>query len=186
MLLSIIEKNRSFRKYFENEPVSHEILLGLINLGRLSASGRNLQPLKYKVISDPVVAQQVFPLLGWAGYLKDGAPKEGERPPAYIIILGDTSISTNFGVDHGIAAQSILLGAVEQGLGGCIIATIRRTEMARLLEIPPRYEILLALAIGKPKEQVFIEPVGGEGDIKYWRDEAGHHVPKRALAEVVL
>ena len=186
MLLSLIEKNRSYRKYFENEPVTYEVLLGLVNLARLSASGRNLQPLKYKLISDPAVAQQVFPLLGWAGYLKDGAPKEGERPPAYIIILGDTSISANFGVDHGIAAQSILLGAVAQGLGGCIIATIRRTEMARLLELPPRYEILLALAIGRPKEQVFIEPLGADGDIKYWRDEAGHHVPNRALTEIVL
>ncbi len=60
----------------------------------------------------------MFPYLAWAGYLTDWpGPEKGERPTAYIIILGDKSISDIFGVDHGIAAHSIMLGATEAGSG---------------------------------------------------------------------
>jgi nitroreductase len=90
-------------------------------------------------------------------------------------------------VDPGIAAQSILLGATERGLGGCILATIQRDVLREALGIDKRYEILLVLALGKTKETVVIDPVGPDGDIKYWRDADGvHHVPKRALDEILI
>ena len=89
--------------------------------------------------------------------------------------------------DHGIAAQSILLGAVEKDLGGCIIATIRKDELRKILNLPDQYEILLVLAMGTPVENVILEEVAADGDIRYWRDEnAGHHVPKRSLEDIVL
>lgn len=130
----------------------------------------------------------IFPCLAWAGYLKDWpGPCEGERPSAYIIILGDTKISQYFGCDHGIAAQSILLGARDRGLGGCMIGSVRRQQLRKALDVPSRYEILLVLALGKPKETVVIEAVGPNGDIKYWRDSEGiHHVPKRSLDEIII
>ena len=129
-----------------------------------------------------------FSTLAWAGYLKDWpGPVEGERPSAYIIILGDKRIRQSFGVDPGIAAQSILLGATEKGLGGCIIASIKKEVLAEALKIPEELEILLALALGKPKERVVIDPVGPDGDIKYWREADGtHHVPKRPLDEIII
>ncbi|MGD8968485.1 MAG: nitroreductase family protein [Anaerolineae bacterium] len=124
----------------------------------------------------------------WAGYLKDWAgPAEGERPAAYIVILGDTEIRKNFGCDHGIAAQSIMLGATERGLGGCMLGALDTRGLREALSIPDRYDILLALALGKPKETVVLEETGPDGDIKYYRDEDGvHHVPKRPLEELIL
>lgn len=96
-------------------------------------------------------------------------------------------IAKNFGVDHGIAAQSILLGATELGLGGCMIGSIKREELRENLNIPEHLEILLVLAIGKPKEKVVIEPVAAEGNIKYWRDDQQtHHVPKRSLEDIIV
>ena len=77
----------------------------------------------------------------------------------YIIILGGTSISSSFGVDSGIAAQSILLGAVEKGLGGCIIGSIQREKLRKALCIKDRYDILLVLAIGKPTEKICLKEV---------------------------
>ena len=115
------------------------------------------------------------------------SPCEGERPSAYVVILGDTGISGSFGCDHGIAAQSIMLGATEKGLGGCIIASIEKQGLREVLQIPPRYEILLVLALGKPKETVVIETVGPTGGTKYWRDDEGvHHVPKRLLDDIII
>jgi hypothetical protein len=116
-----------------------------------------------------------------------GGPKEGERPTAYIIILGDTDIKRNFGVDYGIAAQSIMLGAAEQGLGGCMIASVQREVLCAALGIPERYEILLVLALGKPAETVVTEPIDVSGGVRYYRDEESvHHVPKRSLEALIV
>jgi nitroreductase len=188
MLRDLIVKNRSCRRFFQEQAIEIDTLRELIDLARLSASAGNLQPLKYILSCAPEKNALIFPHLAWAGYLKDWpGPCEGERPAAYIIILGDKRLSKSFGCDHGIAAQSILLGATEKGLGGCMIASIKRNQLRKALDIPSRYEILLVLALGKPKETVVIETVGPDGDIEYWRDsEDIHHVPKRPLDDVII
>jgi len=188
MIRDLIEKNRSCRRFDENVPVSRETLRELVDLARLSASASNLQPLKYILSSDPERNALMFPCLAWAGYLTDWpGPSQGERPSAYIVMLGDTEITSSFGCDHGIAAQSILLGAVERGLAGCMIASIQREGLRQALAIAPRYEILLVIALGAPREEVVLEAVGPSGDIRYWRGPDGvHHVPKRSLDEIVL
>jgi len=188
MLKDLIAKSRSCRRFDEQVPVARETLRDLVELARLSPSAGNLQPLKYVLSCEPQKNALIFPHLAWAGYLKDWAgPAEGERPAAYIIILGDTEIAKDFGCDHGIAAQSILLGAREKGLAGCPIGLIQREKLRQALKIPPRYEILLVLALGKPKETIVLESIGPDGSIKYWRDTQGtHHVPKRALDDIIV
>jgi len=188
MIRDLIIKNRTYRRFYQEVAIERKTLRELVDLARLSASAGNMQPLKYILSCEPQKNALIFPHLAWAGYLKDWqGPDEGERPSAYIIMLGDTEISRSFGCDHGIAAQSILLGATERGLGGCIIGTIQRDELRKALDIPSRYEILLVLALGKPKETVVIETVAPTGDIKYWRDsEDVHHVPKRPLDEIII
>jgi nitroreductase len=188
VIKDLIRTNRSYRRFYEDVAIEEETLRELVDLARLSASGHNLQPLKYTLSCDPQKNALIFPLLGWAGYLRDWpGPSEGERPAAYIVVLQDTEIRRDIGIDHGIAAQSILLGAREKGLGGCIIATIKKDALRSTLSIPDRHEILIVLALGKPKEKVVIEPVGADGDIKYWRDTEGvHHVPKRALEDIIV
>ena len=184
----LVAKNRSYRCFHQEVIIEYEILRELVDLGRLSASAANMQPLRYILSSDSKKNALIFQHLAWAMYLKDwSGPAEGERPSAYIIILEDTQISHPLRCDHGIAAQSILLGATEKGLGGCIIGAIKKRELRDALKIPARYEILLVLALGKPKEKVVLETVGPDGDIKYWRDSKGiHHVPKRSLDEIII
>jgi nitroreductase len=187
MIKELVTKNRSYRRFYEAEPVSEAVLRDLVDLARLGATGRNAQPLKYMLSYEPKENELIFPQLSWAGYLGGWKPAEGERPSAYIIVLGDKEITTSFGIDPGIAAQNILLGAVEQGLGGCMISSIRRVELAKLLNIPERYEILLVIALGKPKEVVQLEPMKDAEDVKYWRDAAGvHHLPKRSLDDIIV
>lgn len=186
-LYDLVLKNRSYRRFYQDYRLDREELVGLVNLARLSASGSNKQALKFVIIIDEDTCDKVFTSTLWAGYLKgwDG-PVKGEQPAAYIIILGDKMLGESFGVDHGIAAQSILLGATEKGLGGCMIASIRRDKLRKDMDIPSRYEILLIIAMGKPKEKVVIDRADN-GDIKYWRDEEQvHHVPKRSLEELII
>ncbi len=188
MLHEIITRNRSYRRFHEDVAIDTETLRDLVDLGRLSASGANLQSLKYILSCDPEKNALIFPHLAWAGYLEDWpGPAEGERPAAYIILVGDTTVAKSVHCDHGIAAQSILLGATELGLGGCMMGSIKRDELRAALDIPDHLKIALAIALGKPKEKVVIETIGPAGDIKYWRDENDvHHVPKRALDDIII
>ncbi|WP_028324720.1 nitroreductase family protein [Desulfatirhabdium butyrativorans] len=188
MIEELIIKNRSCRRFYQSKPVHKDTLIDLVNLARLSASAANLQPLKYILSNDPDRNAEIFSCLAWAAYLKDWAgPAEGERPAAYMILLGDTGITSNFHCDHGIASQSILLGAREKGLAGCILAAVNREKLRTLLAIPDQLEILLVLAIGYPREDIVIDPVGKDGSIRYWRDANGvHHVPKRDLQEIIV
>jgi len=181
-------KNRSYRRFYQEVDIKLETLRELVELARLSASARNAQPLKYILSCGPQRNSLIFPHLTLAAYLKDwSGPCEGERPSAYIIILGDREISRFVDYDAGIAAQSILLGATEKSLGGCMIASVDRDELRKVLDIPSQYEILLVLALGKPKEKVVIETVGPGGDTEYWRDSEGvHHVPKRPPDDIII
>lgn len=187
-LHELVTQNRSYRRFDPSAAISTETLRELVDLARLSATGANRQPLRFLLANQPSLNAKIFPHLSWAGYLKDWpGPAEGERPSAYIVILLDTSLSKTPGCDHGIAAQSILLGAAERGLGGCMIGSVKRDELCADLHLEDRYEILLVLALGKPVERVFIEELPADGSIQYWRDaQGGHHVPKRSLDDLII
>lgn len=186
MLKDLILKNRSYRRFYQDKAIDEEALIELVDLARLSPSARNAQPLKYILSNTPEMNNIVFKHLSWAGYLTQWkGPVEGERPAAYVIMLNDTAVSSNFFSDNGIASQSILLGAVEKGYGGCIIGSVERLKLQRELKIPSQYKIVQVIALGVPKEEVVIEDL--EKDHKYWRDlKEVHHVPKRSLQDIIV
>lgn len=187
MIEELVVKNRSHRRFHGNKPLPLDMLRGFVELARLGPSAANMQPLKYILSNTSEKNNLIFPCLRWAGYLKEWpGPSEGEQPVAHIVILGDKRIAENFWCDHGIAAQTIMLAAVEKGLRGCIIASIDRDMLSAALRIPDHFHILLDIALGYPNETVVMEEMR-EGNVKYWRDEEGvHHVPKRSLSEIIL
>lgn len=188
MIKDLVEKSRSYRRFYGDYSIELEVLKELVDLARLSPSGRNLQPLKYYICVNPDLNADIFNTLSWAGYLKDWAgPEESERPTAYIVMLVDRELTAGTpAIDQGIACQSILLGASEKGLGGCIIQSVKRAELAELLSLPSSLDIALVITIGKPKEDICLVDVK-DGDIKYYRDENGcHYVPKRNLKDIII
>ena len=187
-LEDLIKRNRSYRRFNEAKRMTEDLLSELIDLTRFCASTSNSQSLKYALAWESSDCARVFPSLNWAGYLSDWpGPADGERPVAYIVVLGDREIRQSFGVDPGIVAQTILLSATERGYGGCMIASIKKDELRTSLSLPDRFEILLVVALGKPAETVVIEDIGPDGDVKYYRDERDvHHVPKRKLKELII
>jgi nitroreductase len=188
MMKDLIRKNRTYRRFYQDVRIDRQQLLEWIDLARLSACGANIQPLKYILSCDPQKNEKIFKHLKWAAYLKDWAgPEEGERPSAYIVMLLDKEIRTACYCEHGIASQSILLGATEAGFGGCIFLNFDQKAIREELQIPDRFDIMLILALGKTKEIVVIEDVDESGSIKYYRDVDGvHHVPKRKLEDMIL
>ncbi len=187
MLKDLVLKNRSFRRFKQDYMVPEGVLRELVDLARLTASGANRQPLRYVLSCSPAINERIFPCLAWAGYLTAWrGPEPGERPSAYIVMVADPSVVSGGFVDPGIAAQTILLGAAERGLGGCMIGSIKREELAQVLDLPVVLNVILVIALGKPAETVVLEPVNN-GDIRYWRDANGvHHVPKHSLDDVLI
>lgn len=187
MLKELILRNRSYRRFYEEEQISLEDIRQWIDLARMGASGRNGQTIKYQIVLSDKKREEVFETLAWAGYLSDwDGPVEGERPSAYVIMLNDEELGKNYFSDDGIAVQNLLLGAVESGYGGCIIRAFKEKEVREVLQIPLDYKIIQVVALGKPKEEVVIDEMEN-GDIKYWRDKNQvHHVPKRKLDDLII
>ncbi len=186
-IAELLRKNRSYRRFHEDRRIDRETLVELVGLTRLCPSSSNRQPLKYLLACSPEETAKVFPHLGWAGSLPDWpGPAEGERPAAYIILLGDNRITKDISIDLGIASQSMLMAAVERGLGGCMLAWIKRDKLRRAMNIADHFTISLVMALGEPNETVVLEDLQGES-IDYWRDaDDVHHVPKRTLQELLV
>lgn len=187
MIKELLLYNRSYRRFHQTPVLSHEAHLDLIDAARLSPSARNDQPLRFIIVESQKACDTIFPFTAWAGYLKDWpGPDEHERPTSYIIILCDTQISKKYDVDVGIAAQSILLAAVEKGFGGCMLGAIKRDKIRESFDIGSTYDIPLVIALGKPSETVMIEDIKDQ-DTHYYRDENDiHHVPKRPLSDLII
>ncbi len=181
-----IMKRRTIRKFTERE-IPQEDLIKLVDCARVAAYGANVQPLKFAIITDKDKLNDIYPFTKWAGYLTDGAPKENERPTAYIAVLGDTSIKQNgnFEVEAGAAVTTIMLEAVELGLASCWLGAIARDEIKNVLGLDNNLNVVYLLALGYPKQESRITDF--KGDIKYFEDENGTiNVPKRPLEEILI
>lgn len=188
MIRELVMKNRTYRRFDQTADIEIQQLREWVDLARMTSSGQNNQPLKYFLSCEEETNEMIFKHLKWAGALKEwDGPKEGEKPAAYIVMLGDTEISKNYWWDHGLAAQSILLAAVEKGYGGCMFGSVDRKNLAKEMNLSEQYEIIMVIALGKPVENVEMVPVGQEGSMTYYRDEEGnHYVPKRSLDEIII
>lgn len=186
----LLKSNRSYRRFDGNHAISDETLRKLVELVRYCSSGRNLQPLRYRLVSSREECEAVFPALKWAGYFTwwDG-PAETESPTAYLVQCIDTELITNCLCDDGLQLEAITLGAATLGIHGCIIKAFNAAKVTEALAIPERYKPLYVLALGYPAETVEIVDTDGttDADIKYYRDSSDHHiVPKRPTEELIL
>lgn len=189
MFKDLVLKNRSYRRFVEERRISTDELKELVELARNVPSTVNSQAIRFRLVNDADTCDKVFGTLGWAGLLKDWpGPQKGERPAAYIVLLCDQTVGKDKKYDDGICAQTILLGAVEKGLGGCMLGNVKRDVLAEILGIDTeRYSIDLVVALGKPDEKVVLTEVGEEGSTAYYRDDSGvHYVPKRKLDDLIV
>jgi len=184
----LVLRNRSYRRFDESKPIGVDTLRELVDLARHVPSAMNRQPLKYLLSCGPRSNDRIFETLAWAGALKEwSGPASGERPTGYIVVLVDRELNPNAATDIGIAAQTILLGATERGLGGCMMGAITRPALRSALSIPEELDIGLVIALGTPAERVVLEDAAPGASTSYYREGDGsHHVPKRTLGEIVF
>ena len=184
----LLSRTRSYRRFKPGVDIGVALLRDLVSLTRFAPSGGNYQPLKFIISNDRETNRAIFATLGWARQLAgwDG-PTEDEAPSAYIVILIDKKIPHAMGLDGGIAAHTILLGAAEAGYQGCMLANIDRKALREKLDVPADCDIHLVCAMGRGAEEVDIEDHAEGGGIIYYRDKNDrHHVPKRTLGELIV
>lgn len=187
-LLELMRHNRSYRRFDASHTLTDDDLRRLVAPVRYCSSGRNIQALKYRLVSSADELAAIYPLLKWAGYLTDwDGPAPEERPTGYIIQCLDTALTTDCLCDDGLQIEAITLAATACGLGCCIIKAFNAPALAETLGLPAALKPLYVIAVGKPVENVVIEDMVPEGDYKYYRDaEQTHHVPKRTLNEIII
>ncbi len=187
MLKDLLIKTRSYRNFDRSVSIDRETLLELIALCRYTPATANRQPLKYAYAYKREDCDRIFPNLAWAGYLAENKPPfEGNEPAAYILLCVDNEIMKEADVDVGICAQVIVMGAMEKGLGACMIGSIKKAEIVNIFSLPQNIVPRLIIALGAPNEKIVLTDVKN-GNIKYYRDaDNTHYVPKRTLDEIVL
>lgn len=185
-LIELLRVNRSYRRFHQRPVPDEKLLHELVALTRFTASSKNIQPLKYVIVTKPNELNFVFDQLKWAWYLKDwDGPSPDDRPTAYLVMLLDKNLNDRADFDAGIAAQTILLGATAAGFGGCIVRTVNRYAISRYFNLEENLEVMMVLALGKPKQTVEIKAVEN-ASVAYFTDENDVHVvPKRLVDELI-
>lgn len=190
MVSDLVKKSRSYRSFDSSVKVTREQLMRWADTARLTPSTTNLQAIKLKLVDEPDLVESMVEHTTLAAALRPLVlPPEGHHPTAFIVVCIDTSIAKNptpFLKDVGITAQTILLCAAEEGLGGCMVGNFQPQEIQKVLGLSQDMLPSLCICLGKPDETVVLEEMK-DGSTAYYRDEAGvHHVPKRPLEEILL
>lgn len=187
MFIDLVKKTRTYRNFDKTIHFTKNELIELIELCRFTPSAANKQPLKFAYVYKQEDCDVIFPNLGWAAYLAEKPPYPGNEPTAYVLICYDTNIvNSSPDTDVGICAQTIVLGAMEKGIGACMIGSMQKEQIARIFTLPENIIPRLIIALGSPNEKVYITDAN-DGEIKYYRDEEKNHfVPKRSLTEILL
>ena len=190
MIKDLVTIARSYRRYDQSCPLTESELRGLVDIARISNSGTNLQPFKYRIVWEQPLLDQLFAITKWgARYKNYSGPAQGEQPTGYIVICCDTDIrpAAASSLDTGIVAELLVLAAAEAGLGSCMIGNFSREKCRELLHLPEKIEPLLVVAFGKPNDTIVLEEIDNGESTDYYRDEKGvHHVPKRKLEDILL
>ncbi len=180
---SLLKRNRSYRGYDASRVVTSEDLLRLLEVVPWVGSGMNAQPLRFRLVCGTDAAA-VHPLVRLGAALpQEHLPHPGEEPSAYIVVCSAAS-GRVVDIDLGIAAQSILLKAVEMGLGGIFILNFRAAELQTALSLP--LEPLAVIGIGKPLERIFLVDAKPGDSLDYYRKDGVHFVPKLQLKDLII
>jgi len=182
----IVDDTRCTRRFKSSYNINKDDLIDLINLARQTSSGKNMQPLKYAIITDDIIKDEIYKPLIWAAHLKDWEQNKYEKPSAYILLINDTSIDGFCAIDSGIAMQTIMLGAKTKGLSGCMMASIDKEKYKNILKLENNLEPMFIIALGICNEKIKIVNTKNN-DTNYYRDKDDNHcVPKKSLKEVLI
>jgi len=184
-LVSLLTKNRSYRGYDPAYRVSRTTLEQLVAVNALLPSAKNQQALRFRLVTEESGADKVLENIKLGGMLPElHLPFAGTEPKAFIIICSTVPESKMLHVDVGIAAQSMLLRAVDMGYNGLIIGAFNAKRIEEEFALP--YPPVLILAIGKGAEKIEMTEISANERHAYYRENGVHYVPKVRWQELII
>ena len=182
--MRLLEKNRSHRSFDSTFKVRADQLRRIIEVATKIPSARNQQVLRFRPVLEDE-AHKVLPHIRLGGALPElHLPEKGSEPNAFIVICSTVPEERYVSVDMGIAAQSMLLQAVEIGLNGICIGAFDRGAVQRELSLD--LEPLLVLAIGRGTDNIRMVEINENENHSYYRRDGVHYVPKVSLEELII
>lgn len=181
---TLLKRNRSYRGYDKSRKVTLEELRQIVAVTTLVGSGKNLQRLRYRLVTGEDAAKVLPNIVLGAALPEEHLPKPGTEPEAFIVACCTGEEDKVVDIDLGIAAQSMLLKATEMGLGGIFILNFRAEAIREALSLPSRP--IAVIAIGKGAEDIYLIPVHAGASLDYYRKDGVHFVPKLTLDDILI
>lgn len=140
-----VQERHSIRAYQETA-VPREKLEKILDAARLAPSARNVEPWHFIVVTDAEKRKALSKGL-FAKFLNEA--------PVVIVACGDYKASSDwYAVDVALAVESMILTATAEGLGTCCVGSFDEKHVKTLLKVPEKFEVLLLLAVGYPREKI--------------------------------
>ena len=182
----LVNQTRCTRRFKPNIKIPKKDLEEIIDTARISSSAKNMQPLKYLIVTNEKQVNILSTTSKWATHLTAWNQSKSEQPSAYIIMLNDSSIDGYSMIDAGICLQTIMLAARSKGYASCALASIDKDICKIEFNLNDTLEPMLGIAIGVEDEIIHLVDVKND-DINYYRNKKDEHcVPKRALDDVLI
>jgi nitroreductase len=148
-------RNRFSCRAYTADPVSREIISGLVEAARWAPNGGNLQPWRFVVVMDA----ELRGALAAAAY---GQSFLATAPVVIAVCAVPEESARHYGErgrelyclqDTAAATQNLLLAATEQGLGSCWVGAFDELRVAESLDLPVGWRPVALVAIGYPAEE---------------------------------
>jgi nitroreductase len=140
-------QNRYSCRSYRADPVSSEILMQLVDAGRLAPSGRGEQPWEFVVVTNVSILKEL-------AKAAESGPHIG-RAAACIVVFGKRDAKYVM-EDCSAATENILLAATGLGLGACWIAGDKKNyagQVESLLSAPENMKLISLISIGFPADE---------------------------------
>lgn len=150
-------KNRRSVRSFVDKPIDEEILLSVLEAGRLAPSAKNRQEWRFIVVKDLELRNKI-------GEAANNQSFVGEAPvvivacgifDGYVMSCGQPS----YPIDVAIALDHISLAAIEYGLGTCWIGAFNEQKVKEILGIPKNVRVVELMPIGYPTQKLLKEKI---------------------------
>lgn len=181
----LLRKDRSHRAYDTSYVVAMRQLETIVSVNPKLASSKNWQILRFKLLDADSGGRDFCRRLRLGALLPElHLPAPGTEPQAFIVVCSMVPENPSVLIDLGISLQAMTLKAVEIGLNALIVRAFNRAEVKEALGLP--YEPIAVLAVGKGIENIELLEVGAGDDLRYFRRDGVHVVPKIRLSDLLL
>ena len=149
--LELVKARYSSRNY-ESRPVEAEKLDYIMECVRLAPSAVNLQPWRFRIVTDQEVIAQLQTC-----YKRDWL----STAPCIIVACANHEESwhrradnkDHADIDVAIAVEHICLAATEQGLATCWVCNFNAEKCCEVLQLPENMEPVVLVPIGYPLDE---------------------------------